>query len=203
MLNRLIFPQSEENNGLHDAVLPPRPQKSSGHDPLNSTGQSVATITNVNVDIQPHELRKAKPPRSKPAGPNADEPPSASRPEEGGREGPSGPQPHPRKQVLGGGAGGDGVLPHPSVSQSSNRPVPKRTDRPKVLKDCKPPAAHEAVEEDTMKLLQQAELENVAASSRLHHSAEFKTENQDSAEDAGDATRDVSAKTHTEERAVS
>ncbi|XP_036415427.1 serine/threonine-protein kinase Nek4 [Colossoma macropomum] len=204
--------KSEENNryqrnAAKDNILPnaPLPQKSSSQDALNSTGQSIATISNVNIDIQPpesqHKMRKAKPPRPTPTHRHAGEPPAVIRRgerEEKEKEDPSTPQTHPRKQASGDHNREDERLSHPFISQSSSgHAPPKPTDRLKPLKENKAPNANMALEEDTMKLLQQAEMERIAAPCHTRHSAEIKMENQASPEATGDhkteaALRDIS-----------
>ncbi|KAI4881642.1 hypothetical protein NFI96_014196 [Prochilodus magdalenae] len=200
--------KSEENNhhqrNAKDNILPnaPLPRKSTSQDGLNSTGQSIATISNVSIDIKPpesqHKQRQAKPPRPTSTNRHAGEPPLATRQRQREeKEDPSTPQPHPRKQVSGDHNREDELSSHPFILQSSSgRVPPKPADRPKPLKENKAPNANMAVEEDTMKLLQQAEMEHVATSCHTHHSA--KTENQARPEATGDhkteaALRDISA----------
>ncbi|KAK3512983.1 hypothetical protein QTP70_034003 [Hemibagrus guttatus] len=149
--------QSKHHNGIKDNILPnpPLSPKSPSQDALNSTGQNIATISNIDIDIQPQEqrdkLRKVKPPRTSAA--------KQTEREEKKKEDTDVPQPHHRKQVA-------GVLigkaERSTVSQSSSRTVPpKPTERSEPVKDGRAPNVNMSVEEDTIKLLQQAEMEDV------------------------------------------
>ncbi|XP_072521951.1 serine/threonine-protein kinase Nek4 [Salminus brasiliensis] len=209
--------KSEENyhhqhNNAKDHISPntPLPPKSSNQDVLNLTGQCLATISNVDIDIdiQPpepkHNPRKAKPPRPAPAHALLGVPPSASRRRERAekeKEDPTTPQPHPRKQVLGDHSREDELLSRPGIPQtSSGDATPKPADRLKPVKENRAPNSNVAVEEDTMKLLREAEMENIAT--------EIKLEKQARPEATGDqktgaALRDISEKIHTAERRTS
>lgn len=148
-----FFVQSEENhpsqskhqNGIEDNI-PPNPQS---QDVLNSTGQNIATISNIDIDLQPQdhvdELRKAKPPR-----PATSASKRAVR-EDGKKEDAAAPQPHLRKQVSG-------------VVTGKEEHSAKHMERPEPVIDSRAPSVNMAVEEDTMKLLQQAAVEDVKTS---------------------------------------
>ncbi|XP_066526297.1 serine/threonine-protein kinase Nek4 isoform X2 [Hoplias malabaricus] len=202
------------HNAAKDNILPiaPLQRQSSSPAVLSSTGQSIATITNININIQPqehkHKLKKGKPPLPTPKPTHVGELPSATgqrEREELEKEDLSPPRPHPRKQVLGNHRREEELLSQPFISQRlSGRTSLKATDKPKPLKENKAPDAHMAVQEDTLKLLQQAEMENVAASCHMQHGVE----NQVSPEATGDhkteaALRDISAESHTAETRTS
>ncbi|XP_026791253.3 serine/threonine-protein kinase Nek4 isoform X1 [Pangasianodon hypophthalmus] len=151
--------QSKHHNGIKDNILPNPPllPKSPSQDVLNSTGQNVATISNIDIDIQPQEhrdkLRKGKPPRP------ATSPTKRTEREEKKKEDTAVPQPHPRKQVSGVLIGKE---EHSLVSDSSSGTVPpKHTERIEPVKDGRAPNVNMSVQEDTMKLLQQAAMEDV------------------------------------------
>lgn len=141
--------QSRHQNGIQHNILPdpplsPKPPKS--QDVLNSTGQNIATISNIDIDIQPQEhrdhRRKAKPPRAAPS--------AAKRPEreEQQKEDTAAPQPHHRKQISG-------------VLIGKEEPSPKHVERLERVKDSKAVNADMSVEEDTMKLLHQAAMGDI------------------------------------------
>ncbi|KAM9444530.1 serine/threonine-protein kinase Nek4 isoform 2-T2 [Clarias gariepinus] len=148
--------QSKHHNGIKDNIHPTPPllsPKSACPDVLNSTGQNIATISNIDIDIQPQEhrekVRNAKPPRPASAAAKRTEK------EEKKKEDTNVPRPHPRKQVSGviiakeEHSGLSGTVPH------------KHTERPEPVKDSRSPNVNTSVEEDTMKLLQQAAMEDV------------------------------------------
>uniref|UniRef100_A0A3B1IU06 Serine/threonine-protein kinase Nek4 n=1 Tax=Astyanax mexicanus TaxID=7994 RepID=A0A3B1IU06_ASTMX len=196
-----------QHNAAKDPVPPngPLPPKPPNQDALNLTGQSLATISNINIDIQPPEPkpnpRKAKPPRPVSAHAIAGKPPSVSKQreiEKKEKEDPFNLQPHPRKpKVLGDHSREDELLSHPVIPQLPKGDVPpKPTDRLRHYKENKAPNGNLAVEEDTLKLLQQAEMENI--------DTEIKLENQAGPQASRDhrtgaALRDVSAKSHAAE----
>ncbi|XP_060766448.1 serine/threonine-protein kinase Nek4 isoform X3 [Neoarius graeffei] len=160
--------QSKHHNGIKDDnILPNSPSQ----DVLNATGQNMATISNIDIEVQPQEhrdkLQKAKPPRPAPSAAKQTER------DEKKKEDTALPQPHPRKQVS-------GVLlrkeEHSLISQgSSGKVLPKPTEltEPEV-KGCHVLNVSMSVEEDTMKLLQQAAMQDV------------KTDKQDTTEDKED-----------------
>lgn len=172
-----LFVQSEENhppqprhqNGIKDNI----PPNSQSQDVLSSTGQNIATISNIDIDLQPQDhgdgLRKAKPPR-----PATSASKGAAR-EDGKKEDAAVPQPHLRKQASG-------------VLTGKEEHSAKRTERPEAVKDSRAPSGNMSVEEDTMKLLQQAAAEDV------------KTSKQDSTEAKED--RKTEAERHLGDRQV-
>ncbi|XP_062842440.1 serine/threonine-protein kinase Nek4 [Trichomycterus rosablanca] len=172
--------KSEENsnqhklhNGIKDNILTldtPLPPKSPNQDIQPSTGQSIATISNINFDLQCQEPkdkhRKAKPPRPAPS-------PTKRRE----KDDIAAPQPHPRNQVSG-------------VHREEVRQNPR--EKLESQKGSKDLIVNMAVEEDTLKLLQQAAIEDV------------KTEDQVTTEDKEDRkTVDVLAECHTGDRGKS
>ncbi|KAF5904538.1 serine/threonine-protein kinase Nek4 [Clarias magur] len=149
--------QSKHHNGTKDNIHPTPPllsPKSASQDVLNLTGQNIATISNIDIDIQPQgdreKVRNAKPPR--PASAAA----KRAEKEEKQKEDTAVLRPHPRKQVSGvvivkeEHSGLSGAVPH------------KRAERPERVKDSRTPNVSTSVEEeDTMKLLQQAAMGDV------------------------------------------
>ncbi|KAF4093614.1 hypothetical protein AMELA_G00004080 [Ameiurus melas] len=176
--------QSKHHNGIKDNIVPNPPLhiNSPSQDiqaVLNSTDQNVATISNIDIDIQPQEhrdeLRKAKPHR--PAASAA----KRTERDEKKKEDTAVPQPHPRTQVSGVLIGKE---ERSLVSQSSNGTVlPKPKERIEPVKDSIAPFA----EEDTMKLLQQAAMEDVKNGKRNTTAAEEdqKTEAEHSSGERG------------------
>lgn len=175
--------QSKHHNGIKDNIHPTPPllsPKSACPDFLNSTGQNIATISNIDIDIQPQEhrekVRNAKPPRPASAAAKRTEK------EEKKKEDTNVPRPHPRKQVSGviiakeEHSGLSGTVPH------------KHTERPEPVKDSRTPNVNTSVEEDTMKLLQQAAMEDV------------KNDKQDTTE--GKKERKAEAERHLGDRGV-
>lgn len=173
--------QSKHHNGIKDNnILPNSPSQ----DVLNATGQNIATISNIDIEIQPQEhrdkLRKAKPPRPAPSAAKQTER------DEKKKENTALPQPYPRKQVSGVLLGKE---EHSLVSQGSSGKVPpKPTDLMEPVKDSRALNVNMSVEEDTMKLLQQAAMEDV------------KTDKQDTTEDKED--QKTQAEHHSGDRGV-
>ncbi|XP_058229686.1 serine/threonine-protein kinase Nek4 isoform X2 [Hemibagrus wyckioides] len=151
--------QSKHHNGIKDNILPTPPlsPKSPSQGALNSTGQNIATISNIDIDIQPQEqrdkLQKVKPPR--PAISTA----KRTEREEKKKEDTAVPQPHLRKQVAGVLIGKD----ERSIVLSGAVP-PKHTERSEPVKGGRGPNVN--MEEDTMKLLQQAAMEDIKTDKR-------------------------------------
>lgn len=139
--------QSNHHNGIKEnsSLNPALPPKSPSQDVLNSRGQNIATITNIDIDIQPEEhrdkLRKAKPPR-----PATSAAKQAER-EEQKKADTVVPQAHPGKQ--------ESVVLSGKVEHS-----PQHMERLEPVKDNSAPNVNMSVEEDTMKLLQQVATED-------------------------------------------
>ncbi|XP_051529010.1 serine/threonine-protein kinase Nek4-like isoform X3 [Myxocyprinus asiaticus] len=167
------------DNVSHNSHLPPR---SPSRDILNSTGHSLATISNIDIEVQPQDqeqmLKKAKPSYPKPNSHHNNKPPSVSkRREREEKEDPSAPQTHPTKQVLGVGKAEDNTTANGLISQSSA--VSIFADRPKYLKENKTPDGSMELKDDTMKLLQEAAIDDVLHTPfELHRNAETKTVSQ-------------------------
>lgn len=154
------YSQSKHHNGIKDNVLPnpPLSPKSPSKDVLNSTGQNLATISNIDIDIQPQEhrdkLRKVKPPRP------AISTVKRTEREEKKNQDTAVPQPHPRKQAV-------GKDERSLVSQTSSRTVPpNHVERSEPVKDSRAQNVNTSEQEDTMKLLQQAAMEDVKTDKR-------------------------------------
>ncbi|KAK7128135.1 hypothetical protein R3I93_020667 [Phoxinus phoxinus] len=158
-------------NGAVENVVPnpPLPPKSPNRDFLNSTGQSIATITNVDIEIQSQKQRKAKPPQPKPSSHQNHKPPSVSVK----KEDPSPPQTHPLKQEFGVSRTEDKMSADGLRSESSNTPKPADRTKNKALE------ASMDLKDDTMKLLQEAGVEDLPYEpTEQHHNAERKSESQ-------------------------
>ncbi|XP_046731417.1 serine/threonine-protein kinase Nek4 isoform X7 [Silurus meridionalis] len=146
---------SKTQNGTKDVnplPTPPQSPNTPSQEILNSTSQNIATISNIDIQLQEHvdKLRKAKPPR--PAAKQTEK-------EEKKKKDDAVPQPHPRKQVS-------GVLmgkyEPPLVSKSSRGTMPsKHTERIEPVKDSRGLNLNMSAEEDTLKLLQQAAKEDI------------------------------------------
>ncbi|KAF4107068.1 serine/threonine-protein kinase Nek4 isoform X2 [Onychostoma macrolepis] len=160
-------------NGAVEKVLPnPHlPPKSPSQDILNSTGPSTATISNIDIEIQSQEQkqRKAKPPSR---------PPSVSkRREKEEKEDPGPPQTHPLKPALDVSRAEDKISANELISQNSTTPKP--ADRAKMLSKNKALDASMDLKDDTMKLLQEAGMEDIPHEPmEQHHNAETKLESQ-------------------------
>lgn len=165
-------------NGAVEKVLPnPHlPSKSPSRDILNSTGPSTATISNIDIEIQSQEQkqRKAKPPSSH----QNHKPPSVSkRREKEEKEDPGPPQTHPLKQALGVSRAEDKMSANELISQNSTTPKP--ADPTKILSKNKALDASMDLKDDTMKLLQEAGMEDIPHEPmEQHHNAETKSESQ-------------------------
>ncbi|XP_043107639.1 serine/threonine-protein kinase Nek4 isoform X2 [Puntigrus tetrazona] len=145
---------------------PHLPPKSPSRDVLNSTGPSTATISNIDIEIQSQEQkhRKAKPPSSH----QNHKPPSVSKRRE--KEDPGPAQTHPLKRALGVSRAEDKMSENGLTSQNS-----EAEDQTKMLSKTK--ALDGSM--DTMKLLQEAGMEDVPHESvEQHHKAEAKSESQ-------------------------
>ncbi|XP_060714322.1 serine/threonine-protein kinase Nek4 isoform X1 [Tachysurus vachellii] len=152
------YSQSKHHNGIKDNILPnpPLSPKSPSKDVLNSTGQNLVTISNIDIDIQTQEhrdkLRKVKPPRPATS--------AVKRTDENKNQDSAVPQPHPRKQAV-------GKDERSLVSQTSSGTVPPNlAERSEPVKDSRAQNVNTSVEEDTMKLLQQAAMEDVKTDKR-------------------------------------
>lgn len=150
---------------------PPLPPKSPSQDILNSTGQSIATISNIDIEIQSQKQRKAKPPQPKPSSLQNHKPPSVSKKRE--KEDPSPPQTHPLIQEFGVSRTEDKMSANGLISESSNTPKPADRTNNKALD------ASMDLKDDTMKLLQEAGVEDIPYEpTEQHHNAERKSESQ-------------------------
>ncbi|XP_051531549.1 serine/threonine-protein kinase Nek4-like isoform X2 [Myxocyprinus asiaticus] len=170
-------------NASHNSHLPP---KYPSREILDSTGHSIATISNIDIEVQPQDQiqkqKKAKPPHPKPNSHHNNKPPSVSkRRERQEKENPSAPHTHPPKQVLGVGKKEDKTTANRLISQSSAASIP--ADRTKTLKENKTPDGSMDLKDDTMKLLQEAVIEDVPHKPfELHRDAETKTVTQRASE---------------------
>ncbi|XP_026876301.2 serine/threonine-protein kinase Nek4 [Electrophorus electricus] len=163
-------------NGVRDVISPDSllPPKSLREDIFNSTGQSVVTISNIDVAIQPKgKLKEAKPPRPKPASKPHSAPEQRER-EEGGT---------PMPKQLSGVCSGEGESAFPSKNPSTQEP-PDLIDRTGFLKKGVAPGVGVAMEEDTLTLLRQGPVEDDAPGPRHTPFTDLKTENLSLAEAA-------------------
>lgn len=183
-------------NGATENANTHLPPKSPSREVLNSTGQSIATISNIDIDIQEQKHKKAKPPQPKPSSHHANKPPSLNKRREE-KEDPVAPQTHPPKQVLGVEKAvkttADGL-----ISQSSITPKP--AGRAKSQKENKTPDVSMDLKEDTMKLLHEAAMQNIPHD-------EMKAESRRASTVVGDhhsmcVVRDVPVGSSTEESEV-
>lgn len=151
---------------------PQLPPKSPSRDILNSTGQSIATISNIDIEIQSQKQRKAKPPQPKPSSLQNHKPPSVSKKRDE-KEDPSPPQTHPLKQEFGVSRTEDKISANGLISESSNTPKPADRTNNKALD------ASMDLKDDTMKLLQEAGVEDIPYEpAEQHHNAERRSESQ-------------------------
>ncbi|XP_056324364.1 serine/threonine-protein kinase Nek4 [Danio aesculapii] len=164
------------NGALENAPKHHMPPKSPTQDVHNSTGQSIATISNIDIEIQ--KQRKAKPP--KPSSHQNNNLPSVSKRRE--KEDPGATQTHPLKQVSGVGGTED------KMSANVSSITPKPTDRTKMPNKSKTLDASLDLKDDTMKLLQEAGVQDLPYEpTELHHNAEAKTESQRTADNQNNA----------------
>ncbi|XP_016414158.1 serine/threonine-protein kinase Nek4-like isoform X2 [Sinocyclocheilus rhinocerous] len=151
--------RQEPCNGAVEKVVPnPHlPPKSPSRDILNSTGRSTATISNIDIEIQTQEQ---KPPQPKPSSHQNHKPPSVSkRREKEEKEDLGPPQTHPLKPVLGVGRAEDNMSANGLISPNSTTPKP--ADRAKMLSKNKALDVSMDLKDDTMKLLQEAGMEDI------------------------------------------
>lgn len=134
----------------------PLPPKSPSRDVLNSTGQSIATISNIDIEVNEQKHKKAKPPQPKPNSHHSNKPPSLNKRREE-KEDPVPLHTHPPKQVLGVKRAEDKTTANGLISQNSTTP----TDRAKSLKENKTPDVSMDLKEDTINLLQKAAMQNI------------------------------------------
>uniref|UniRef100_A0AAY5F410 Serine/threonine-protein kinase Nek4 n=1 Tax=Electrophorus electricus TaxID=8005 RepID=A0AAY5F410_ELEEL len=170
------FHEQKLCNGVRDVISPDSllPPKSLREDIFNSTGQSVVTISNIDVAIQPKgKLKEAKPPRPKPASKPHSAPEQRER-EEGGT---------PMPKQLSGVCSGEGESAFPSKNPSTQEP-PDLIDRTGFLKKGVAPGVGVAMEEDTLTLLRQGPVEDDAPGPRHTPFTDLKTENLSLAEAA-------------------
>ncbi|XP_039512331.1 serine/threonine-protein kinase Nek4 isoform X2 [Pimephales promelas] len=160
-------------NGAVENVVPdpPLPPKSPNRDILNSTGQSLATISDIDIEIQSQKQRKAKPPQPKPISHQNHKPPSVSMKKET----------HPREQ--------ESEEKMSLRSESSNTPKPADRTKNKALE------ASMDLKDDTMKLLQDLPYEPP----EQHLSAERKPDSRRSSADDACVIQDGPAGSSTEE----
>ncbi|XP_067244705.1 serine/threonine-protein kinase Nek4 isoform X2 [Chanodichthys erythropterus] len=170
-LNRQKLCNGDVENVVPNPQLPP---KSPSRDILNSTGQSIATISNIDIEIQSQKQRKAKPPQPKPSSLHNHKPPSVSKKrEKDEKEDPSPPQTHPLKQEFGVSRTEDKMSANGLISESSNAPKPADRTNNKALD------ASMDLKDDTMKLLQEAGVEDIPYDpTEQHHNAERKLQSQ-------------------------
>uniref|UniRef100_A0A8C1HZP4 Serine/threonine-protein kinase Nek4 n=1 Tax=Cyprinus carpio carpio TaxID=630221 RepID=A0A8C1HZP4_CYPCA len=171
--------RQEPCNGAVEKVLPNPllPSKSPSRDISNSTGRSRGTISNIDIEIQTQEQkeRKAKPPQPKPSSHQNHKLPSVSKRREKEEKGDLGPpQTHPLKHALGVGRTEDKMSANGLISQNSTTPKPA-----KILSKNKALDLSMDLKDDTMKLLQEAGMEDVPHEpTEQHHNAETKLESQ-------------------------
>ncbi|KAI7795392.1 serine/threonine-protein kinase Nek4, partial [Triplophysa rosa] len=187
-LNRQSPCNSATENAPSNTHLPP---KSPSRDVLNSTGQSIATISNIDIEVQEQKHKKAKPPQPKSSSHHANKPPSLNKRKEE-KEDPLPPQAHPPKQVLGVERAEEKTTANGLISQSSTTPKP--ADQAKSLTESD---VSMDLKVDTMKLLQEAAMHNIP-----HH--EIKAESRRGSTAVGDhhsmcVVRDVPVGSSTEE----
>ncbi|XP_076845391.1 serine/threonine-protein kinase Nek4 [Brachyhypopomus gauderio] len=184
-----------EHNGIRDVILPNSklPPKISSKDTFNLTGQSVVTISNINIAIQPQgpksKLKEAKPPRPtarpKPVGVAQS---TATQKEHEAKEDP--PTPCLVSGVRRG--EGEGVFPSRNQSvQTSSNP----TDQTEFLKEGVASGVGMAVAEDTMTLLRQAPLGDKVPIPHQTHQPKTET-----SAPAKAALEEVPAENHTGDR---
>ncbi|XP_067287458.1 serine/threonine-protein kinase Nek4 [Pseudorasbora parva] len=166
-LNQQKLCNGEVENAVPVPLLPP---KSPSQDILNITGQSIATISNIDIEIQSQKQRKAKPPQSKPSSHQNHMLPSVSKKRE--KEEKEDPSP-PLKQEFGVSRKEDKMSANGLISESSSTPKPAERTKNKALE------ASMDFKDDTMKLLQEAGVEDIPyESTEQHHNAERKSESQ-------------------------
>ncbi|XP_056591383.1 serine/threonine-protein kinase Nek4 isoform X2 [Triplophysa dalaica] len=154
-LNRQSPCNGPTENAPSNTHLPP---KSPSRDILNSTGQSIATINNIDIEVQEQKHKKAKPPQPKSSSRDANKPPSLNKRREE-KEDALPPQTHPPKQVLGVERAEEKTTANGLISRSSTTHKP--ADRSKSLTENKTPDVSMDLKEDTMKLLQEAAMQNI------------------------------------------
>uniref|UniRef100_A0A671N6X0 Serine/threonine-protein kinase Nek4 n=1 Tax=Sinocyclocheilus anshuiensis TaxID=1608454 RepID=A0A671N6X0_9TELE len=197
--------RQEPCNGAVEKVVPnPHlPPKSPSRDILNSTGRSTATISNIDIEIQTQEQkqRKAKPPQPKPSNHQNHKPPSVSkRREKEEKEDLGPPQTHPLKHVLGVGRAEDKMSANGLISPNSTTPKP--ADRAKMLSKNKALDVSMDLKDDTMKLLQEAGMEDIPHEPiEQHHKLESQRTSSASDDDHSSACvlKDVPTGSSTEE----
>ncbi|XP_052466234.1 serine/threonine-protein kinase Nek4 isoform X1 [Carassius gibelio] len=149
---------------------PHLPSKSPSRDVSNSTGRSTATISNIHIEIQTQKQRKAKP-----SSHQKHKLPSVSKRREKEEKGDLGPpQTHPLKHILGDGRTEDKMSADGLRSQnSSTAKLTKNLSEEKALD------VSMDFKDDTMKLLQEAGMEDVLREQiEQHHNAETKLESR-------------------------
>uniref|UniRef100_A0A672N4T4 Serine/threonine-protein kinase Nek4 n=1 Tax=Sinocyclocheilus grahami TaxID=75366 RepID=A0A672N4T4_SINGR len=162
-------------NGAVEKVLPDPhlPPKSPSRDILNSTGPSTATISNIDIEIQSQEQKQRK--AKKPSSHQNHKPPSVSKRRE--KEDPGPAKKHTLKQALGVSREEDKMSASGLISPNSTTPKP--ADRTKMLSKNQALNASMDLEDDTMKLLEEAGMEDIPHEPmEQHHNAETKSESQ-------------------------
>lgn len=154
-LNRQSPCNGATENAPSNTHLPP---KSPSRDILNSTGQSIATINNIDIEVQEQKHKKAKPPQPKSSNRHANKPPSLNKRRDE-KEDALPPQTHPPEKVLGVERAEEKTTANGLISRSSTTHKP--TDRAKSLTENKTPDVSMDLKEDTMKLLQEAAMQNI------------------------------------------
>ncbi|XP_016114322.1 serine/threonine-protein kinase Nek4-like [Sinocyclocheilus grahami] len=192
--------RQEPCNGAVERVVPnPHlPPKSPSRDILNSTGRSTATISNIDIEIQTQEQ---KPPQPKPSSHQNHKLPSVSKRREKEEKEDLGPaQTHPLKQVLGVGRAEDKMSANGLLSPNSTTPKP--ADRAKMLSKNKALDVSMDLKDDTMKLLQEAGMEDIPHEPiEQHHKLESQRTSSASDDDHSSACvlKDVPTGSSTEE----
>ncbi|XP_012693939.2 serine/threonine-protein kinase Nek4 isoform X1 [Clupea harengus] len=156
---------SHVSNGIQENAPSkmPLPPKSPTQDILNTTGQSLATISNIDIAMQPLEVEEPKPrklrmPKSVPDqksndGLNQKATVSKRTP----KHDPSAPQPHPRKLSQDLSEQEERRISNGPISQwPSSNIIPVSVNRLKPSVEIQPPATDMDSREDTIKLLQEA-----------------------------------------------
>ncbi|KAL1266085.1 hypothetical protein QQF64_004112 [Cirrhinus molitorella] len=145
------------------------------------------------------ETRKAKPPQPRASSHQKHKPPSVSkRREKEEKEDPGPPQTHPPKQVLGVDKAEDKVSANGLMCQNSTAPKP--SDRTKMLSKNKALDASMDLKDDTMKLLQEAGMEDSPHEpNEQQHNAETKRERTSAAGDDNQSSASVPAGSSAEE----
>uniref|UniRef100_A0A8C1CF58 Serine/threonine-protein kinase Nek4 n=2 Tax=Cyprinus carpio TaxID=7962 RepID=A0A8C1CF58_CYPCA len=167
--------QQNPCNGAVEKVLPNphSPPKSPSRNIFNSTGPSTATISNIDIEIQSQE-HKQKQKAIKPSSHQNHKPSSVSKRREKEEKEDRGPV---QTQALGVSRAEDKMSANGLISQNSTTPKP--ADRTKILSKNQALNASMDLKDDTMKLLQEAGMEDIPHEPMEQHlNAETKSESQ-------------------------